>query len=343
MKHVNETGFLPRSAGMPPMTSLDVVTFGEAMGLFVAETTGDLAEIERFTRRMAGCETNVAVGLARLGLRVGWVSRLGRDPFGRFIRAALVHEGVDCSHVTDDPVRSTGIMFKSKTIDGSDPAIHYMRKNSAASQLTSVDYDADYFRGARLLHATGICAALSDANMEFAQHVMDEMVEADRTISFDPNLRRSLWRSETVMKQAINDLASRADWVLPGLAEGVILTGFQAPRDIAGFYLDRGAELVVVKLGAAGAYFRTSDRDDTLPGVDVSHVIDTVGAGDGFAAGLISALLEGEAIEHAVARGNRVGAFAIQVIGDMDGLPTRVQLGVPALPGERNERIDEPD
>jgi 2-dehydro-3-deoxygluconokinase len=314
------------------MTSLDVVTFGEAMGLFVAEATGDLADVERFARRMAGCETNVAVGLARLGLRVGWVSRLGRDPFGRFIRASLVHEGVDCSHVTDDPVHSTGIMFKAKTVDGSDPAIHYMRKNSAASLLTAVDFDADYFRSARLLHATGVSAALSGANMEFAQKVMDEMAESNITISFDPNLRTSLWPSETVMKEEINDLAGRADWILPGLNEGAILTGYQAPHDIAGFYLDRGAKLVVVKLGAAGAYFRTSDRDGTLPGVAVPHVVDTVGAGDGFAAGLISALLEGETIEHAVARGNRVGAFAVQVIGDMDGLPTRAQLGLAALP-----------
>src|ERR1700709_78575 len=108
------------------MTHLDVVTFGEAMGMFVAEPTGDLATFERFTRRVAGCETNVAVGLARLGLRVGWVSRLGRDPIGRFIRASLAQEGVDCSHVADDPVHPTGIMFKGKTTEGSDPAIHYM-------------------------------------------------------------------------------------------------------------------------------------------------------------------------------------------------------------------------
>jgi 2-dehydro-3-deoxygluconokinase len=221
-------------------------------------------------------------------------------------------------------------MFKGKTTDGSDPAIHYFRKNSAASELTDVDFDADYFCGARLLHATGVCAALSASNLEFAQHVMDEMAESNRTISFDPNLRPSLWASETIMKEQINDLAARADWILPGLNEGVILTGFETPYDIAGFYLDRGAELVVIKLGADGAYFRTSDRNGTVPGVHVP-VVDTVGAGDGFAAGLISALLEGEAIEQAVARGNRVGAFAIQVIGDMDGLPTRAQLGVPAL------------
>src|ERR1700761_6353075 len=86
-----------------PMINRDVVTFGEAMALLVAQTTGDLAHSKLSPRRMAGCETNVAVGLARLGLRVGWVSRLGHDPMGRFIRKTLETEGVDCSHGTIDP------------------------------------------------------------------------------------------------------------------------------------------------------------------------------------------------------------------------------------------------
>jgi 2-dehydro-3-deoxygluconokinase len=313
------------------MTDLDVVTFGEAMGLFVAEAAGNLATVERFARRMAGCETNVAVGLSRLGLRVGWVSRLGDDPFGGFIRATLAAEGVDCSHVATDASHPTGIMFKARTTDGSDPAIHYMRKGSAASYLSEADFDATYFGSARLLHATGVAAALSPSNMAFAQHVMDEMAALNRTISFDPNLRPALWPNEAVMVAQINDLAARANWVLPGLKEGALLTGFTTPHDIAGFYLDRGAELVVVKLGPTGAYFRTSQRDGTVAAAKVANVADTVGAGDGFAAGLISGLLEGEPIEEAVARANRVGAFAIQVIGDMDGLPTRLQLGVPAL------------
>src|ERR1700712_1443413 len=152
------------------MIQLDVVTFGEAMGLFVADSTGDLADVEHFTRRMAGCETNVAVGLARLGMQVGWVSRLGCDPIATFIRTTLANEGVDCSHVVSDPAHPTGIMFKARTEDGSDPAIHYMRKGSAASQLSAADFDPSYFLGARLLHATGVAAALSPANMAFAQH-----------------------------------------------------------------------------------------------------------------------------------------------------------------------------
>ena len=170
---------------------------------------------------MAGCETNVAVGLARLGLRVGLGQPARTRPVRRFIRATLAQEGVDCSHVAEDPVRPTGHHVQGqRRPTESDPAIHYVRKNSAASHLTAADFDADYFCGARLLHATGVAAALSDANLEFAQHVMDEMAKSNRTISFDPNLRPSLWTSETVMREQINDLAARADWILPGLKEG---------------------------------------------------------------------------------------------------------------------------
>lgn len=313
------------------MQTLDVVTFGEAMAMFVAATPGDLAKVEQFIRRMAGAEINVAVGLARLGLRVGWVSRLGEDTFGRFIRESLAAEGVDCSCVTTDPRHPTGFQLKSRIGDGQDPEVEYFRRGSAASHLSVADFNADYFLAARHLHATGVAAALSPTTLEFVRHACKTMREAGRTISFDPNLRPSLWSSEAIMVERLNELAAEADWVLPGLNEGTILTGCREPHDIAGFYLARGAELVVVKLGPNGAYFRTPTAEATVPACRVDHVVDTVGAGDGFAVGVVSALLEGKSVEHAVRRGNRVGAFAIQVIGDMDGLPTRAQLDEPAL------------
>lgn len=308
------------------MQALDVVTFGEAMAMFVAEETGDLAEVERFTRRIAGAETNVAIGLARLGLSVGWVSRLGNDSFGRFIRSTLQGERVDCSCAATDPRHPTGFQLKSKTGDGSDPEVEYFRRGSAASHLSIEDFDRDYFLAARHLHVTGVAPALSATTMEFAHHALDVMREAGKSVSFDPNLRPVLWPSQAVMIEQLNRLAAKARWCLPGLAEGALLTGYREPRDIAAFYLDRGPELVVIKLGADGAYFRSTTEEGFVPAVKVARVVDTVGAGDGFAAGVISALLEGRSVPEAVARGNRVGAFAIQVAGDMDGLPTRAQL-----------------
>jgi 2-dehydro-3-deoxygluconokinase len=124
----------------------------------------------------------------------------------------------------------------------------------------------------------------------------------------------------------LNALAALADWVLPGIGEGEILTGYTQPEDIAKFYLERGARGVVVKLGAQGAYYRTATDAATIAGRPVENVVDTVGAGDGFAVGVVSALLEGRTLAHAVARGNRIGALAIQVIGDSEGLPSRAEL-----------------
>jgi 2-dehydro-3-deoxygluconokinase len=308
------------------MNEVELITFGEAMALFIAGETGDLAQVEGFTRRMAGAETNFSVGMTRLGHRTGWVSRLGDDAFGRYIRSVLAEEGVDTSHVTSCPGQSTGFMLKSKAAEGEDPKVEYFRRGSAASHLGLDDFDEAYFGSVRHLHCTGISAALSESTRQFSEHAMRFMRKAGKSISFDPNLRPSLWPSQQAMIEGINALAALADWVLPGISEGRLLTGRETPEDVAAFYLERGASLVVIKLGAEGAYFRNQTADGYVAGVPVEHVVDTVGAGDGFAAGLVSALLEGLDIRSAVARGAQVGAFAIQVVGDMDGLPTREQL-----------------
>jgi 2-dehydro-3-deoxygluconokinase len=305
---------------------LDVVTWGEALALLVADEVGPFEEVERYTRRLAGAETNVAIGLARLGLKVGWASRVGNDAFGRFIRKRVAAEGVDVSRVLTDMEFRTAIQLKAKAVDGADPAIEYYRKGSAASHLSLADFDADYFGAARHLHATGIAPALSPTTMAFAHHAMEVMRAAGKTISFDPNLRPMLWPSKEVMAQQLNALAFKADWVLPGLSEGKILTGYEDPREIAGFYLERDVKMVVIKLGAEGAYWRTGEGEGRVAGVPVKEVVDTVGAGDGFAVGVISGMLEGLPVAQAVMRGNCIGAFAIQVVGDMEGLPTRAEL-----------------
>ena len=162
--------------------------------------------------------------------------------------------------------------------------------------------------------------------MALARHAMDFMRTAGKSVSFDPNLRPTLWPSRETMIEKLNALAAKARWVLPGLGEGRLLTGRDTPHDVAGFYLDQGAEIVVLKLGPEGAYFRTHGDEGTVQGVRVAKVVDTVGAGDGFAVGVISALLEGKPIRSAVARGNLIGSLAVQVVGDMEGLPTRREL-----------------
>lgn len=308
-------------------TAFDVALFGEAMLLLVADEPGPLEHATSFHKRTAGAETNVAIGLARMGFKVGWASRLGTDSMARYLLASMRAEGIDCSHVVCDAAQTTGFQFKARVTDGSDPLVESHRKGSAASCMAPADIDEAWLRSARHLHATGVFPAISATTLPTAIRTMEIAREAGRTVSFDTNLRPGLWGGTDVMRNTINALAARADWVLPGIEEGLILTGETAPERVAAFYRAQGARLVVVKLGADGAYY-DSDTQGTgrVPGFPVDKVIDTVGAGDGFAAGVISALLEGKSVPEAVRRGAWIGARAVQVLGDTEGLPTRAQL-----------------
>ena len=307
--------------------ALDVITFGEAMMLLVADRPGPLEHAEFFHKRTAGAETNVAIGLARLGLKVGWASRLGTDSMGRYLLDAMVREGIDCSHVVCDPSQKTGFQFKGQVSDGSDPPVEYHRQGSAASHMDLRDIDVAWLLSARHLHATGVFAAVSATTLPAARKTMNLMRAAGRSVSFDPNLRPTLWATPARMREAINDLAARADWVLPGLEEGQFLTGEATPEGIARYYRQGGATLVVVKLGSEGAWFDSDTAGSGhVPGFAVAEVVDTVGAGDGFAVGVISALLDGLSVPDAVKRGAWIGARAVQVLGDSEGLPTRSEL-----------------
>lgn len=306
---------------------VDVVTLGEAMTLFVAETPGPLEGVVRFSKRTAGAETNVAIGLARLGFAVGWQSRLGEESMGRFLLAAIGGEGVDCSRVGRHADERTGFMFKGRVEDGSDPPIEYHRQGSAASRFGPEHLDEAQIASARHLHVSGVFPALSPSTLAATRRAMAVARAHGQTIGFDPNLRPSLWPSREAMRETINELAAQADWVLPGIEEGKLLTGHGAPEAIARFYRERGAKRVVVKLGAGGAYFDDSDAGCGLVAAfAVAEVIDTVGAGDGFMVGVTSALLEGRHLADATRRGAWIGARAVQVRGDTEGLPTRAQL-----------------
>ncbi len=309
--------------------NLDLVTIGEAMAMFVAEEYGDLADAEHFTKRIAGAEMNVATGIARTGLRAGWVSRVGNDAFGRYVLNCLAKEGINFQQVTTDTGYSTGFQVKSREKEGGDPVVQYFRKNSAASHLSLADFSADYFLSARHLHLTGVAAALSESVLALCHHAADTMIAAGKSVSFDPNLRPVLWRDTATMVNTLNALAFKATLVMPGLGEGKILTGLEHPEAIADFYLSEGVKAVIIKLGPQGAWFKSADGEQaTIPGFPVTNVVDTVGAGDSFAVGVLSGLIEGKNLSEAVRRGNLLGSLAVQVSGDSEGLPNREKLNL---------------
>ena len=309
----------------------DVVTVGEALVLLAADQPGPLASVRSYTSYTAGAETNVAVGLSRLGLRVGWASRLGEDDNGRYLREAFVREGIDCSHVAMVSGEHTAYMYKARVDDGTDPPIQSHRQHSAASRMGPQDLDVTWLTQARHLHVTGVFPALSAQTLATVKAAMTAMRSHHKTISFDPNVRLMLWPEATHMAATLNDLARLADWVLPGLDEGRLLTGQDTPEDIAAFYREGGATVVVVKLGPEGAYFDGPQGRGYMAASAVTQVVDTVGAGDAFAVGVISGLLDHLPLKQAVKRAAWLGARAVQVRGDTEGLPTRAELAAANL------------
>ena len=304
----------------------EVITFGEAMVVFIAEETGEFKEVTYFSRGLAGAELNVAVGLTRLGHRTKYITRLGRDPYGEYILDFIRRENIDDSAVFFDCEYLTGSYIKSKVREG-DPKIFYYRKNSAASYINAEDIERVDFSGGQILHVSGISAAISESSRRACYRAIEKAREYGMLITFDPNIRRNLWKSEEDMRETLNDLASRCDIILPGLAEGTLLTGRRTPEGVAEFYLNRGMYDAVVKLGAPGAYYKTEKGEQGyVPGFKVEHVVDTVGAGDAFASGFISGILDEISLRESVVRGNAMGAIIITSKSDNDALPTLEEL-----------------
>ena len=302
------------------------VTFGEPMVMFVAQQEGNLAEQKYFKKFMAGAEVNVAIGMSRLGYDTYFASRVGFDSFGQFIINTLQTENIKTGHIIVDKNWPTGFQVKSRVSIG-DPDVEYYRQYSAFCQQSEQDIDDNWIKNGDHIHITGIPFALSENTRRYSLAIMKKARKNGTPISFDPNLRPVLWNSKEEMCHTVNQAAMFADYVLPSIDEGIVLTGETEMSKIADFYLKNGVKCVVIKLGSKGAYYREKDGNEgVIRGVKDIPVIDTVGAGDGFDVGVISALLEGSSIEEALQRGNTIGALVIQSFGDNEGLPFRQNL-----------------
>lgn len=299
---------------------LDVVTFGETMVLMSPEISGPLRYVNRFMKQIGGAESNFAIGIVRLGHKAGWISKLGNDEFGKYIVSFIRGEGVDTSRVKFDSEAPTGVYFKERREWG-ESKVYYYRKGSAASRLTPMDLDFEYIGSAKYLHITGITPALSESCYQTTKEAIKIAKSKGVKIILDPNIRLKLWSKERA-REVILELASKADIILPGVGEGEILVGENEPERIAEKFLELGIGIVVVKLGKQGAYYATASENEYVAGFHVERAVDTIGAGDGFAAGFVAGLLKGYSLEKAVRLANAVGAIVTTVIGDVEGLPT---------------------
>ena len=310
---------------------LDVVTLGETMVLFVPTRTGLLRYAQQFDRYVAGAESNTAIGLSRIGHKVGWISRVGPDEFGEYILAFLRGEKVDVSSVKKSEDAPTGVFFKERRQTDS-TRVFYYRAGSAASQLSPTDLDPSYIRQARYLHLTGITPALSQTCLETIQSAIEIAKEAGVIISFDPNIRFKLWAASQA-KNTLLDLIQHADILLTSQEEAAFLTDQSDTQLAAKILHQSGPKQVIVKLGADGAFALTADEEIQVPAITV-QVVETVGAGDAFNAGYLSGQLRGWGLKESLHLGNIMGALATTAPGDVEGLPDWNEIQ-PYLGGEQ--------
>lgn len=307
----------------------EVITIGEPMVMFLADTKEHLSSVEHFTRLIAGAELNVAMGLRRLGHTVTYISQVGDDPFGQYVKNYLENENIDGTFVRISKEATTGFQFKNRTDEG-DPEVLYFRKGAAASKITKDILDEISFSDAKVLHITGIFPALSETTLETTFKAIEKAHEQGMFVTFDPNPRPVLWENQEKMIRVTNELAFKSDIVLPGFREGKLFTGKDTKEEIAEFYLKQGVKKVIIKMGTTGAYSREKLENGKVkefecPSFEVP-VVDTVGAGDGFAAGVISATLENLDDIKILERGNAIGGIQVMHLSDNEGLPTVGEL-----------------
>ena len=316
---------------MTTSSSIEVVTVGETLGLIRPIAPGRLRHTLRASLGIGGAESNLAVGVTRLGHRAAWIGRVGADAWGDLILDELRAEGVDLSRARVDPERPTGLMLKHQQVNGI-TSVTYARRDSAGSALSPLDIPEDLIAPGRILHVTGITPALSSSAAAAVDYAIDLARVAAATVSVDLNYRKRLWGERDAVP-VLRRLAVGADILFAGEDEAALLVGSLALEQTCEALAEIGPRHVILKRGSRGA---AAFIDGELLRVDASPVAalaDPVGAGDAFAAGYLAGFLEGLEPTASLSLAAHVGALAVSGPGDWESVPHRWMLG--DTPGEQ--------
>jgi len=295
-----------------------VVTVGETMALLRTRDIGSLRHVSEMVLGIGGAESNVAIGLRRLGVDVGWLGRVGDDALGERVTREIRAEGVDVVGIVDAQA-PTGLMLKERPSPSS-TAVFYYRAGSAGSRLRPEDVPAGWIESAELLHVSGITALLSDSARDCLLDSVNRARTAGVRVSFDVNYRSTLAPPD-VAGPLLRTIAESADLVFGGADELRLLFPEGDATEAADRLVHGGCREVVVKHGADGAAVHSSGSVVEGPGFAVD-VVDTVGAGDAFVAGYLSALLEKLDVPERLHRANACGAMLCMTPGDWESTPT---------------------
>jgi 2-dehydro-3-deoxygluconokinase len=305
--------------------TVDVITYGETMGVFESDRIAPLRMGGPMRLSVAGAESTVAVGVARLAGSAHWIGVVGDDEIGQLILRVLHAEQVRTEGVVTDPDAPTSLLLKERrSIRVS--RVRYYRRGNAGALLAPDHVVPEQIAEARILHLSGITPALSRSAREATFRALELATQAGQTTCVDLNYRSALWPPEEA-RPVLLSMVKHADIVLATQDEAALLTGLPTtdPREASASLGRLGPRLAVVKRGADGAVA----WDDGCMRVVPPHrtqVIDPMGAGDSFAAGLLADLARGHAPEQALETAAAVAAVNVACQGDWEGLPTRAEV-----------------
>ncbi|MFJ7728552.1 sugar kinase [Neobacillus sp. NPDC097160] len=298
---------------------VEIFTIGDAMITLNPATKGPMRFVESFHRKVGGAELNFAIGCARLGLRTGWISRLGNDEFGRHIQNFVRGEGIDITQVKLVEGYPTSVNFKEIMEDGTGQTFYY-RANSPTSTLSPDDLTEELFKNAKILHITGVFPAVREQNFEIILKAVELAKKLHVRISFDPNIRLKLWRKEQAILK-LSQLLPFVDIILTGEDEAELLFGVKEPKLIIEACRKYGISHIAIKRGAHGSIGYHNGVYVEAPPAKARKVVDTVGAGDGFDAGFVYGVINNWPLEKTLEFANTIGSMVVSVSGDNEGLP----------------------
>ena len=299
-----------------------LVTIGQTLAAIRSAAAGPLARGRPLQLSVAGAESNVAIGVRRLGVPATWIGHVGQDALGDLVLRELRAEGVDVQAVRD-PDRPTALLLaERRTADRR--RIWYYRRDAAGAGLSPADIGQADWSGAGLVHLTGITACLGPGQAAATAAAATRARAEGMEISVDLNHRFAL-AGETAFAEAVRPLAAAADIVFATAAEAAILTGQADVEGMAAELLAAGPSAVIIKLGADGSLLITGDGTVHQPALP-TVVVDPVGAGDAFAAGFLAGRLNGADPADCLRQAAHVAAVAVATEGDWEGLPTKEEL-----------------
>ena len=308
------------------------ISFGELLVDMVSDADVPLGQAPRFLKAPGGAPANVAIGLQRLGVASAFVGQVGDDPFGDWLCEIVKSEGVDTTHLSQTASARTTIAFVATRADGKKDICFY--RNPGADMLLEEEaINAELFDDARLFHCGSL--SLSENPCRDAQFKAVRLArEAGVLVSYDPNWRPSIWSDHNAAHYLIWQMMELADIVKVAEEEWEFVTGTNDLEIGAQKIRDVGPKLVVVTRGENGAFFSAGSTHGFIEGTAV-EVVDTLGAGDSFMAGLLSQLLEYSSLEaaldvshlkKALRFANACGALATTKSGAIPALPTRREV-----------------